>query len=90
MPITQNAKKAVRNADKKAVFNLRRKRAVKSVIKEIDKLLADNKVADAEKKLPEAYKIIDKAAKMNTLKKNTASRKKSRLAGAIKRAKGDK
>jgi small subunit ribosomal protein S20 len=90
MPITQNAKKAVRNADKKAVFNLRRKRAVKSVIKEIDKLLADNKVVDAEKKLPEAYKIIDKAAKMNTLKKNTASRKKSRLAGAIKRAKGDK
>ncbi|KKT08311.1 MAG: 30S ribosomal protein S20, partial [Candidatus Nomurabacteria bacterium GW2011_GWB1_43_20] len=35
--------------------------------------------------LSKAYKAIDKAAKGNTIKKNAASRKKSRLAKAIKK-----
>jgi small subunit ribosomal protein S20 len=89
MPIRQNAKIAVRNAEKKAVFNLRRKRKVKSVLKDIEKSLADNKADEAEKKLPEVFKVLDKAAKMNTLKKNAVSRKKSRLAAAINRVRGE-
>ena len=36
--------------------------------------------SEAEKSLPELYKAIDKAAKRGVIKKNTASRKKSRLA----------
>jgi len=87
MAITKSAKKAIRADERKAVFNLRRKRRVKSIIKEIDKLLRDDKVVEAEKKLVEVYKAIDKAAKMDSLKKNTASRKKSRLSAKIKRAK---
>jgi len=87
MPITKGAKKAVRSSDRKRVFNLRRIRTVRGVVKDIQKLVTAGDVASAEAKLPEAYKAIDKAAKMNTLKSNTASRKKSRLAGLIKRAK---
>ena len=37
----------------------------------------------AKKLLPQIYKILDKSAKTNVIKKNTASRKKSRITKAI-------
>lgn len=86
MAITASAKKAHRASLKKRVFNVRRKRVLISATKEVKKLVTTN-VADAEKSLSAAYKAIDKAAKRGIIKKNTASRKKSRLAAAIKRAK---
>ncbi len=86
MPITSSAKKAVRNAKKKHVFNLRKASAMKSVIKEIKKLVLEKKAKEAMALLPKAYKAIDKAEKMGgIIKKNNASRKKSGLAQAIKR-----
>lgn len=87
MPITKSAKKALRTNKRKHVFNVRRTRAVKSVTKSIEKLIKAGKTDEAEKNLSMAYKAIDKAAKMNTIKKNTASRKKSRLSAQIKKAK---
>lgn len=86
MPITKGAKKALRASDRKAVFNLRRKRVMKSEVKNIRDLIKEGKVEEAKKSLPTAYKALDKAAKMNTITKNHASRKKSRLAQAIKKA----
>ncbi|MEY4440923.1 MAG: hypothetical protein RLY49_549 [Candidatus Parcubacteria bacterium] len=80
MPITKGAKKALRASDRKAVFNLRRKRVMKSEVKNIRELIKEGKVEEAKKSLPAAYKSLDKAAKMNTITKNHASRKKSRLA----------
>ncbi|MDA8611382.1 30S ribosomal protein S20 [Candidatus Pacebacteria bacterium] len=92
MPITKGAKKAVRSQDRKAVFNLRRKRRMLDVTKKIEKMLEGGEVKEAKAKLPEAYKAIDKAAKMNTLKKGTASRRKAKLSRMIKVAEtgGDK
>jgi len=87
MAITKSAKKAIRSSERKAVFNLRRKRNFQEAIKEIEVLLRDKKIADAEKKLSEAYKAIDKAAKMGTIHKNAAARKKSRLSARIKKVK---
>lgn len=86
MPITKGAKKALRASERKAVFNLRRKRILKTEVKNIRDLIKDGKVVEAQKSLPAAYKALDKAAKMNTITKNHASRKKSRLAQAIKKA----
>lgn len=86
MPITKSAAKAMRGAAKKRVYNLRRARAVSSAARDIEKLCAQAKPADAKKLLPAAYKAIDKAVKMGTLRQNTASRKKSRLAGLVKKA----
>jgi small subunit ribosomal protein S20 len=87
MAITKGAKKAIRSSERKQAFNTRRKRKIKNVVKEIQKLISENKIKEAEEKLKEAYKTLDKAAKMNTIKKNNASRKKSRLAAQIKKAK---
>ena len=43
-------------------------------------------VDDAKKELIQAYKIFDKAAKANVIKKNTADRKKSRLTNSLNKA----
>lgn len=87
MPIIQSAKKALRSSARKRVFNVRRIRAAKDVVKEVRELVAAGKVTEAQSKLPSAYKAIDKAAKRGVVKKNTAARKKSRLAALIRKAK---
>jgi len=87
MPITRSAKKALRNSEKKRVFNLRRKRDLSDTVKVVKKLVALKKTKDAEGELSKAYKAIDKAAKNGVIKKNTASRKKSRLTKLVNRNK---
>ncbi|PIR82506.1 30S ribosomal protein S20 [Candidatus Kaiserbacteria bacterium CG10_big_fil_rev_8_21_14_0_10_59_10] len=80
MAITSSAKKALRVAKRRTVFNTRRKAAVKSSVKTISKLVAAKQSKEAEAALPNAYKAIDKATKRGILKPNTAARMKSRLA----------
>ena len=87
MAITSSAKKAIRSSARKHVFNLRRKEHLHDATKSLLKALAAKDVALGEKLLSSAYKAIDKAMKRGVIKKNTAARKKSRLALAIKRAK---
>jgi ribosomal protein S20 len=86
MPITKGAKKAARASEKKQVFNLRRKRKATSAVKEVKKLVVAGDAKTAQEKLSAAYKALDKAAKMGTIKKGNASRQKSRLSAAIKKA----
>ena len=78
MPITTSAKKAIRASKNKKVFNLRRKNELLKTIKEYKETVLKDKKA-AEKLLPKLQKTIDKASKKGIIKKNTASRKKSRL-----------
>ena len=84
MAITSSAKKAHRVSLRKRVFNTRRADAVRKVTKQIKELISTKKIAEAKMLLPMAYKAIDKAAKMYTLPKNTASRKKSQIARWLK------
>jgi small subunit ribosomal protein S20 len=83
MPITSSAKKALRSSKRKKVFNLRRKDEMQSVIKQYKKLVAAKKTAEAQKMIPRLQQVIDKAKKRGLIKKNTASRKKSRLIKTI-------
>jgi len=83
MPITKGAQKAHRSSLNKRVYNLRRGRIMNEIIKEVRSLAAVGKQAEATKKLPEAFKAIDKAAKRGIIKANTAARKKSRLAASL-------
>ena len=85
MPITQSAKKALRVSRRRRVFNLRRKRALHDAIKKLETFVSQNKISEARAVLPLAYQAIDKAAKRGIIKKNTAGRKKSRLARLLKR-----
>lgn len=84
MAITSSAKKAIRSSKRKRVFNLRRKRALHDSVKEARELIGKGRDAQA-KALMAAYQAIDKALKRGVIKKNTAARKKSRLAKLLKK-----
>jgi len=90
MPITSSAKKAIRVEVKKKVFNARRNNAMEAALKSIKKLVTANKIKEAEKKLPEVYKAIDKAVKIKFLKKNAGARYKSRITLFLNKAKAKK
>ncbi len=80
MPITHAAKKALRQSRSREARNALVKRAMKEAVKSLRKAV-DSKDAEKIKSfLPAAYKKIDKAAKIGLLHKNTAARRKSRLA----------
>ena len=84
MAKTSSAKKAIGVAARRHVFNLRRQKAMKDVLKEISKLVESKKGKEAIALLPKVYQAIDKAAKRGILKANTAARTKSRLSKRIK------
>jgi len=52
---------------------------MRKLVKQVRSLVAENKKEDAKKLLPAVYRILDKTAKVGIIKKNTASRNKSRL-----------
>ena len=79
MPITKSAKKALRQSLKRRARNLIYKNKMKSLIKEARLLVSQKKIKEAKDLLPQVYKILDKAAKVGVVKKNAASRKKSRI-----------
>ncbi len=76
MAITKSAKKAHRASLRKRVANVRRAKALKETTKDARKALT-------KESLSKAFQAIDKAAKKGIIKKNAASRKKSRLAKAL-------
>lgn len=82
MAITKSAKKAIRVSRRKKVFNDRKKKIMKDEIKNIEKLSKASKVT--KESLASAYKAIDKAVKRGIMKKNTASRRKSKIAKMAK------
>lgn len=87
MPVTKSAQKALRQSRRRRTFNLRRLTKMRKLIKQARDLIKQGKKEESLKILPQVYQAIDKAAKRKVIKKNTASRKKSRLAKAINKIK---
>lgn len=85
MPITKSAKKALRNSGRKRVFNLRKKDSVSKAIKKLKVFIDKKDSKSAREYMNEVQKTIDKSIKTGLLKKNTGSRKKSRLSKMIKK-----
>jgi len=83
MPITKSAKKALRQNIRRRARNIQKTRKLKNLLKEVKDLISQKKTGEAKKLLPQIYKLLDKAAKTKLIKKNTASRKKSRIAKSL-------
>ena len=79
MPITKSAKRAINQSLRRRVRNLQKKKKMKDRLKEVRSLILQKKIEEAKKLLPQVYKSLDKAVKIGVIKKNTASRKKSRI-----------
>ena len=87
MAITKSAKKAIRQNKKRRANNLVYLDKMKGLIKELKSFALQKKVKEARELLPKVYQILDKAAKVGVIKKNNASRKKSRLTKLIEKIK---
>ena len=85
MPITKSAKKAHRQAVKRNLKNQKNKNDIKRVIKEFERVVKAKKLDEAKAKYSQVQKVLDKNVKRGLIKSNTASRKKSRLALALKK-----
>lgn len=83
MPNTNSAKKALRQNVKRAKINLAIKRAYKEAVKNAKSgIERGEEISDL---ITIAQKKLDKAAKRGVIKKNTASRKLSRLMGMTRK-----
>ena len=82
-PITKSAKKAIRKGERKRARNIIYKDKIKDLSKQVKNLVSNKKIEEAKKLLPQLYKAFDKAAKTGVIKKNNASRKKSRITKSI-------
>ena len=85
MPITKSAKKALRQNVRRRARNLVYKKKMRDLIKRVRNLVSEKKNEEAKKLLPQIYKVLDKTAKVGIIKKNTASRKKSRLTKLVEK-----
>jgi len=85
MPITKTAKRALKKSLKRREINVLKKVVLKKAEKKFLKTLASNNIEEAKKILNVLYKLLDKAAKTNLIKKNKANRDKSRLAKKLLR-----
>ncbi len=83
MPIKNAAKKALRQNIKHKERNSAYENKIKNLIKEVRILATQKKNKEAKNLLPQIFKALDKAAKVGVIKKNNASRKKSRIAKLI-------
>jgi len=80
MPITSSAKKALRQNKKRKVHNLTYRKRIKTLMKKGLALAKEGKHDELKNISPSIYKALDKAAKVGVIKKNTAARRKSRIA----------
>ena len=84
MPITQSAKKALRQNISRRARNVVKKEAYKKAVKDFRAFVAEKKTEEAKKILSTVFKALDKAAKTKVIEKNKASRLKSRLSTLLK------
>ncbi len=82
MPVIKSAKKKARQAKRHEERNQGMRTKVKTFMKKIIESSKSNP-EEAKKLLPEAYSVMDTACKKHLLPKNTASRRKSRLARVV-------
>ncbi len=86
MPNSVQAKKRMRQDDRRRAKNRAAASHMKTEMKRVLAAVEEGNLDAAEKAMPEAFKRIDKAAKTRVIHPNSASHKKSRLARAIQRA----
>jgi len=85
MAVTKSAKKAIRQNERRKATNIIYKNKIKILSKEVKSLISAKKNNEAKALLPKLYQALDKAAKVGVIKKNNASRKKSRITKSIEK-----
>lgn len=80
----RSAKKAIRQTEFRTAVNKNRVSRVRTFVKNVETLAATAKPAEALEALKTAQKELMRAVTKGAIKKNTASRKISRLSARVK------
>ena len=83
MPNIKSAKKRVLTNSRKEEENILVESRMKNSIKKLEKTIKEGKVEESNNELTTTLKNIDKAQNINIIKKNKASRLKSRLTKSV-------
>ena len=75
-----SAEKRIRQNAKRRTINRARKSQIKTQVRHFDAALSSDDAAKAEQEFTKVVKKLDKAASTSAMHKNTAGRRKSRLA----------
>ena len=86
MPNIKSAKKRVKIIEKKTLRNNMIKSGYKSAVRKFEEAIDAGKIEEAKTLFVEATKKIDQACTKGVIVKNTAARKKSRLAKMLNTA----
>ena len=84
MPTTKSAIKRVKKTRLQTLVNRTRKSKYKSAVKQMSSYIATGKMKEAKDFLPKFHSQLMKIAKTGVIKKETASRKISRITKMIK------
>ena len=82
-----SAKKRIRQNEKRNARNRARKAKVRTATRDFADAVEAGNLDEAEQKLRQASRVLDRTAGKGTIHKNTAARKRSRLAKALNKAK---
>jgi small subunit ribosomal protein S20 len=77
------ALKSIRQDQRRTERNRYFKTTMRTSVKQVRNLLAENKVDEAKELLPKTFSTIDKCVTKRIIHKNTAARYKSRLTTAV-------
>ena len=83
MANTYSALKRVRQTKRKTAVNRLRKTRLRHTVRTLRRLIESKDASGAQAAVPQTFSMIDRAAKWGIIKKNTASRYKSRVAHRI-------
>lgn len=85
MPNNASAKKRVKQTAKRTLINKALRTKFRNATKKLYKAIEQGEEpASVNAMLGEAYSTLDRAAKVGTIHKNTASRRKARLTAKVK------
>jgi small subunit ribosomal protein S20 len=88
MPATKSAKKTLKTDKKKRARNVRVKKSLKVLVKGLNRTIELKKEEEAKGILLKAGSAMDRAVSKGVIHKNTARRKKSRLARKVNKLVG--
>lgn len=83
MANTESAKKRIRQTEKRTERNRRYRGSARTHVKKVRRLIAENKLDEAEVVAREAYATLDKAGRRNIVHPRNAARRKGRLMAAL-------
>ena len=84
MPNSPNAKKALRQSEKRRIHNRTQRSALRTVLKKARAAATSGDAEAAQTAFRTAVKRLDQAAAKNLIHKNAAARTKSRLSKFVK------